>query len=383
MEKKAMTTIATAAILLAMVASVSGCGSKSNKIAVPPSSKGDNTQNSVKNTETTKQTTSTDTADSQQVQQKPTTLAVYTGEAIDAQNSKNAPFLAVIENIKAARPQSGLSRADLVFETLAEGGIPRCLALFQSHQVSKIGPIRSDRMYFNEIANSLKLPFAHCGGSQAAIDDISRRGLMSLNEMRNGNFYWRIHTRKMPHNLYTSSEKLLALIDKRGYRQEPNFNIGYDSNYWDKLPDKAQQVTIKMSGYYTTSYRFDGSKYVKKMNGVAVPDQNNGEKLTAHNIIVQFTRIAPIAGDKKSRVEINLTGSGDGYAISNGHYEKIHWSKAKGASPIELMDLSGNAVKLTPGNTWWEIVDSSTKVAFNENANTNISAGKSARKRKN
>ena len=40
------------------------------------------------------------------------------------------PIVAVIENHLESRPQSGLSKADLVYEIVAEGGITRFLAVF-------------------------------------------------------------------------------------------------------------------------------------------------------------------------------------------------------------------------------------------------------------
>lgn len=291
-------------------------------------------------------------------------IAVFTGENVTKDDFNNVPFLAVIENMKAARPQSGLSEADIVFETLAEGGIPRFMALFQSKRPDKIGPIRSDRVYFNEIAQFLNLPFAHCGGSQAAIDEIANKNLMSLNEMKNGNYYWRDKSRKMPHNLYTSSDKITQLINKKGYVKVPKFNLNFDNSYWDTVNNKALGITIKFSGYYTTAYQYKNGIYYKTMNNVKVSDKNNGEVLSAKNIIVQITRIVPIAGDEKKRVEVKLDGRGSGYVLSNGSYRKINWTKEGESSPIKITDENGQDIKLSKGNTWWEIVDSSSKITL-------------------
>lgn len=363
--------------ILILIFVITGCGNNVNVTVQDNSSKtvdksATTNQDNNKNNQTTTLTPPLEQ----------TGKAIYTGEAIDKENSNNTPFLAVIENIKAARPQSGLSQADIVFETLAEGGIPRCMALFQSHKIENIGPIRSDRIYFNEIANAMNLPFAHCGGSQAAIDDISNKHLMSLNEMKNGSSYWRTKSRKMPHNLYTSSEKITALINKKGYNVKPEFNLGFDNNYWNNLPDKAPNIVIRMSGYYTTSYVFKNGRYEKLMNYESVPDKNTGKSLTAKNIIVQFTKISPIAGDKKLRVEVDLTGSGKGYAISNGFYKNILWSKASGASPIKITDVNGNPIKLSAGNTWWEIVDSGTRITFDKQIVNQTTSTKNHKKSK-
>src|SRR5699024_9452925 len=51
----------------------------------------------------------------------------------------------MVNNHPKARPQSGLSKADIVFEVLAEGKITRFLALFQSEKPDMVGPVRSAR----------------------------------------------------------------------------------------------------------------------------------------------------------------------------------------------------------------------------------------------
>ncbi|CAM5214030.1 hypothetical protein UACE39S_04412 [Ureibacillus acetophenoni] len=65
------------------------------------------------------------------------------------------PIIATINNHPAARPQSGLGSADVVYEMLAEGDVTRFLALYQSELPEKIGPVRSARDYFIEIALGL------------------------------------------------------------------------------------------------------------------------------------------------------------------------------------------------------------------------------------
>src|SRR3990170_2659957 len=53
----------------------------------------------------------------------------YTKQEEDIWNSRR-PITAIIENHADARPESGLSRADVVYEAVAEGGITRFMAVF-------------------------------------------------------------------------------------------------------------------------------------------------------------------------------------------------------------------------------------------------------------
>ncbi len=66
--------------------------------------------------------------------------------------------LVMVDNFSAARPQSGLDAADVVYEAWAEFGITRFLALFYRHAAPKIGPIRSARFYFVELADAYHAP---------------------------------------------------------------------------------------------------------------------------------------------------------------------------------------------------------------------------------
>ena len=72
---------------------------------------------------------------------------------------KRRPLAVMIENHADSRPQSGLSRADVVYEAVAEGGISRFLAVFYcgaaagSAKPYDVGPVRSARTYFLDWAS--------------------------------------------------------------------------------------------------------------------------------------------------------------------------------------------------------------------------------------
>jgi len=271
--------------------------------------------------------------------------------------------MAIIENSDGARPQSGLNAADIVYETMAEGGIPRFIALFQKNASDKIGPIRSARPYFIDISKEYNLPFAHCGGSEDALIRIKNENLMSLNEMSYTSTYWRDKERKAPHNLYTSTEKLRDLVKTKGYISSTNTNLNFDKKYWDNqsLP-AANEILLKMNRFYNTSYSFKEGFYNKYMNSTPSLNKEDNNQLSFKNIVIQITSIKLIKDDPKGRVDIELVGEGNGYVISNGRYIKMKWYKPDSKSQTLLKDETGKTIPLNPGNTWWNIVDASTSV---------------------
>ena len=288
-------------------------------------------------------------------------FAPYTGEEVKKEVLANIAVLAIVENSEPARPQSGINSADIVYETLAEGGTPRFIALFQSEDAQKLGPIRSARSYFLDISKEYNLPFAHCGGSEEALNAIKNENLMSMNEMSNASTYWRDNERKAPHNLYTSTEKLRELVKTKKYIKAPTVQLKFDKHYWDN--DKlspANEVLLKINKFYNTSYTYKDGLYLKSMDSVPSTNKEDTVPLAFKNIVVQITSIRTQADGL--HLDIALVGNGDGYVISNGKFIKMHWAKKNVTSQTLLTDENGNSLPLNPGKTWWNIVDKSTTV---------------------
>lgn len=332
-------------LLLCIIISISfisqGCSKKAESIATPSQPTPTKTESSVKTSQKY--------------------FSPYTGEEVKKEILDNIAVLAIVENSVAARPQSGLNAADIVYETLAEGGTPRFIALFQKSSAEKVGPIRSARPYFLDISKEYNLPFAHCGGSSEALVKIKNENLMSMNEMTHASTYWRDSLRKAPHNLYTSTEKLRELVKTKDFVKTPTVKLKFDKSYWDnsKSP-KATDVLLKINKNYNTSYNYKDALYLKSMDGKSSTNKENKLPLAFKNIVVQITSIKKQADGQ--HLDISLVGNGDGYVISNGKFIKMHWAKKNATSQTLLTDESGNDLPLSPGKTCWNIVDKNTIV---------------------
>lgn len=289
-------------------------------------------------------------------------ISRYTGEQLKGNSFKNAPFMAIVENSTAARPQSGLSEADIIFETMAEGGIPRFIALFQKNSPKVIGPIRSARPYFLTIAREYSLPFAHCGGSQEALDTIKNDvNLKSINEMFNGTYFWRSLDRTAPHNLYTSAENMRKLISAKSLTSEPKSDLQFDDAIWDSLITKdIKEIKLVLNNSYSTFYKYNNGKYVKYMDNKLAVDKNNDTPLSFTNIIIQKTSMK-LKSDKY-RLDIDLVGNGEGVVYSKGKAQVIKWSKKDASSPTKLFDENNHKIYLSTGNTIWHIVNINQKI---------------------
>lgn len=289
-------------------------------------------------------------------------LSIYTGETLTSDEISKSPFMAVIENSVPARPQSGLASADIIYETLAEGGIPRFVAIYQKENPKKIGPIRSARPYFLDISREYTLPLAHCGGSEEALNEIqNNQTLMSINEMKNRAYFWRDTNKKAPHNLFTSSEKIRNLITDKNFKVSNNSKLLFDENSFKSTNlEKAGKLDMKISSTYKTGYTYKDANYEKTMDGKPAIDGDSKEVLSFKNIVVQTTSIK--LQNDKVHLDIDLLGKGDALVLSEGKYKRGTWSKKDKNSPTELLDSSGNKIALTPGKTIWHIVDKSSTI---------------------
>ncbi|KXZ40430.1 Protein of unknown function [Alkalithermobacter thermoalcaliphilus JW-YL-7 = DSM 7308] len=283
---------------------------------------------------------------------------IFTGEDIE---QEKIPFFVIIENSKMARPHSGLSSADIVFETLVEGGITRYLALF-SKDVEKIGPVRSTRPYIQDITVAFDIPFAHCGGSNQAIDLIKRKNLKSINEMYNSSYFFRSKDRKAPHNLYTSSDKLRDYISKNGYTNRYNFNMNFDESI-DTSLESASIIKIIPSKYTYSEFRYEDGKYLRFQDGKEDIDILNNKQINVSNVLVLFTDIKDLNNESK-HVDVRILGRGNGLLFKGGKVEKVTWVKERETDHFDIRNEKGLRVNLLKGNSWIYIIDNKSQVIY-------------------
>lgn len=273
-------------------------------------------------------------------------------------------FAVTIDNASGAWPQAGISQADLVFEFPAEGNITRYLAVFWHQAPTKIGPVRSTRIYFDHVVAAYGWPLAHAGGNVDALRAISPLGIENLDQIYGaGPYFWRGIHRQPPHNLYTSA----ALIEKgiADFRYSaatvPTFALG-------KLTGpKVTSMRIVYANWpgvwvYEPSWRWQSGSYVRYIDGQKDVTQF-GHAITARNVVVvyaqEFSDPDPYT---VGAINFNLT-SGSGWVLSQGVRQGIDWTfQSPGGFHFTLPD--GHPVPFASGRTWVEVVPDGETVDF-------------------
>ena len=300
-----------------------------------------------------------------------------TGLPLETDISQQRPLAIMINNNSAAMPQLGVSKADIIYETLAEGDITRMLAIYQDVSgVGVIGSIRSARHYFVDLVQSYDAIFIFAGGSPQAYTALSDRKITRLDGV-NGSlqqiFYrdsYRMQNMSMEHTMVTSSGLIERWLPTYGFRLE--HKEGFKSNLLfadDGTPDtdsQASKFTVKYDSSKSTafSYDVDDKLYYIRQHGDYYIDGNDGKQLSFTNVLILKTDITLIPGDREGRRDVKTTGSGTGYFICGGKYIEIQWSRADNSSQFAYTLKDGSELLLGRGKTFICIAAKADEIKF-------------------
>jgi len=326
--------------------------------------------------------------------------------------STRRPLAVMIENHADSRPQSGLQYADIVYEAVAEGGITRYMGIFYCNAVKStgqkydLGPVRSARTYYLDIASEYAdYPlYAHVGGANCSAPDggacttdsraqaneqISRYGWNNKGtwgDLSQFSLAYKVcrrepdrlgDARATEHTMYCSSRELWNVAESRGLTNLTQVKgTSWDKNFtpWSfKADDKASssptatEISFSFWGdnLYNVTWKYDATQniYHRYNGGEAQIDFNTKEILSAKNIIVQFAKETRSIDEHKHNL-YQMIGKGTGLLFQNGESQKISWSKATRTSGTVFKDSSGKEVNFVPGSTWVEILPIGNQVDY-------------------
>lgn len=345
--------------------------------------------------------------------------ALYTKEEQNIWSTRR-PLTIMIENHADARPQSGLNNADIVYEAVAEGGITRFLGVFYCAAVKgaenkyDVGPVRSARTYYLDLASEYAdFPLhAHVGGANcsAPIDPATGRpaGPCTTNKKAQAieqiqDYGWNNKgtwsdlsqfslsykvCRREPertgtvkdteHTMFCSSKELWNIAQERGLTNITELN----HTSWDKKfaswsfkakdqphanPDPKSFSFDFWSAYkdYSVTWVYDpaNNRYLRTNGNQVQIDFNDNQQLSAKNVVIQYVKEARSI-DTHLHNLYELIGKGNGLLFRNGENLKITWSKASRTSRTLFKNEAGQEINLVPGNIWIEILPLSSTVTY-------------------
>lgn len=309
------------------------------------------------------------------------------------------PLAVMIENHSDSRPQSGLSKADVIYEAVAEGGITRFMGIFYCGSAAEsvnLAPVRSAREHYLGWVLEYDAVYNHVGGAglcndptvderakalchiqQYKIKDMDQFGISFPTCYRN---YDRLdHPVATEHTMVCVTDKLIALAKQRGWTNTDANNVSWDKNFtpW-KFKDDAKEsergtaVSISFSAWrgYEKEYgvRWDYDKianvYKRFNGGVAHTDLETKEQLSAKVIAILFAKeTGPV--DQHAHLLYANIGSGDAIIFQDGVATKATWKKATNNARTIFSDASTKKeISFTRGQLWIEMLPIGTPVTY-------------------
>lgn len=325
-----------------------------------------------------------------------------TGEMFTKQErdiwEKRRPLAVMIENHEEARPQSGLSYADIVYEAVAEGGITRFMGIYYcgiaAYNIG-LAPVRSARTYFVDWVSEYDALYNHVGGAGQCNDDtvderakalcqIERYGIKDMDQFgisfpicyRN---YDRLdHTVATEHTMVCFSTKLYELAAKRNWTNVDEENIPWDKNYepWKfkdeaKTADRGPGGTVSFVHWpdyeaeYGVAWTYDTATnaYKRANGGQPHLDLETKQQLTAKNVVIQFAKETD-GVDDHAHIIYGTIGGGKALIFQDGKTIVGIWKKASRVARTKFYDEKGSEVEFSRGKIWIEVVATDTKVTY-------------------
>jgi hypothetical protein len=306
----------------------------------------------------------------------PPTLAPLTGLPLSDPSLATRPALAVkIDNHPDARPQSGLDRADIVYEELVEGNITRFVAVFQSRDAAEVGPVRSARWEDPDILRQYGTPIlAYSGAANAVLRKLRGSRLVRMIDLGGPPFH-RVSFKYAPHNLYTSTQELYAAAHGRGTRAPRIFQFGDLPAPPAATPwPRTTYASVPMSADYVSKWRYDAASMTYLRSQGSVPQKTRaGAQLAFRNVLLMFvpTRLASgIEATGTYSPLITLSGHGVAVLLRDGVRIPGSWRRPSLDAVTALSDTAGRPLAFAPGTTWVELVPVGEPVTYGPAAPT-------------
>jgi hypothetical protein len=280
--------------------------------------------------------------------------------APDEQAISRRPLSVKIENSPAARPQTGLNSADVVYESVAEGGITRFNAIFQSKMPKTIGPVRSARLSDLWIVPQYHALFVFSGASYQVNRAVRAARLPNLSQDAGVSApYTRSSARSAPHNLYVNPAKAYADAKRRGMAITDDVpRLQFSA----RLAAQATTITaiaIPFSYANKVSWTYNPAtkQYYRVNDGKKHLDAGTNSQIAANNVVVMWARYSSSSKDKlgSTTYDINLGGTGRVSVFRNGQRLDGTWTSDNTAPP-RFTAADGTPIKLAPGNTWFQVI---------------------------
>lgn len=299
--------------------------------------------------------------------------APLTGVPITEPIAADSPVISVmIPQSTQYRTQSGLADAEIVYEAIANGGVPRLMALYQANKPALIGPVRSLRLHYIDLFMPYQASIAYSGAADYVLSAVRGKRDIGVNTASSAYYREAQNGRPYEYTLYTAFERLATANKSKGYTSS-------DFTTWSRSDDptgckdasssdcKAKNISLGVSqGVYNVNYEYDANTntYKRKWgDGKAHMDREKGQ-IAPTVVIAMRTKQTQINSERE---DITLTGTGEAMIFQNGQAISARWSKDSQTAPLKFYDPSnGDEIVLARGQTWVSLIPNNNKIEWRQ-----------------
>lgn len=272
-----------------------------------------------------------------------------------------------IGNDPAARPQVGLSEADLVYEEIVEWWVTRYTAVYLSQTPETVGPIRSARLINTQLTQQYSAALVNSGGSDGVRWELSQLPIVNLDEYfwpqpyfyrENQGWQTRLAMNTVAARELMQREGMEAAVPLRGFTFS-DVPMGGDPATTILIPYPKQTSRVEWR------YDADSGRYLRWVSDEPLVDFANDLQISAANVIIYYAEHLPtdIVEDSNGATSIRIIVNGEGRAqiFRDGLVTEGLWH-TDGTQTPDFVFPNGERVPLKPGNSWIEVVPTDYEV---------------------
>ncbi|MGW4022749.1 DUF3048 domain-containing protein [Streptomyces sp. NPDC005009] len=262
------------------------------------------------------------------------------------------PVLAVkIDNAPAARPQTGVDAADVVYAEQVEGGSSRLIAVYATELPESVGPVRSARESDLELLRQFDRPvLAYSGAQSKLMPLIERAPLEAVTPESEPEAYTRGAGRPAPHDLYLRPERFM---------DEPPGEAALTTGFRFGRPpaggEPRNELTVRYpAARFTFTWSGARDRWLVSMDG-APALTTEGERLAPATVVVQYVTVRrsgfrDFLGNNTPYTE--TVGSGEATVLRGGRAYEANWKRPAAEDGTSFSTGSGEAMNFARGQVW-------------------------------
>ncbi len=277
---------------------------------------------------------------------------------------------------RSARPEYGLTMADVVYEYYIEWGATRFIAVFYGTNPEQIGPVRSGRFFDEHIVRMYQSYLVFKYADPRVYDyfkSIDIRDFLVVPLLSNCSpFFVGKEERAVYNNIFFNYTRFGPCLEENGFdNSKPDLRAGYFSAHPRGATQQAMGIFTNYSvddyhywGYEPINKRYyrqqetDDLRDGKSPSYAPLIDNLTGQQVWTDNVVFLFVphSFADKWQEEDEVYHIDPVGTGDAYLFRDGIVIPAHWRRIAIDQPLEITDLNGMPLPLKPGRTFYEVL---------------------------